>query len=615
MQAVQLHLPSSILKRMEQAIASITRMIEDKVSLGLATSGGKDSTLTTLLALEAIRRANVKGIKQAPHFITSSDTTIDSPPLMFHLLRGLDEIQLYCQEHGLDVQVQVVKPSLASQFVVSTFGRGTLVRSVQNSVKDGVTQRQCADDWKVRPQQRARVAMAASASSSGTSIVTVLGMRRSESTVRANRMDERGESDDDVITNVQSEATFSPIASWNTDDVWWALALLKDPSTSPFPSALSMRTINRLHDLYREGNDGTCGVILGESGNRKVCLARFGCWACLQTGDKDKSMESMIKEPKHAHLAGLNRFRNYMNETQWDYTKREFIGRSVSDAGHIRIRPDVYNFEHRLTLLQIALTLDILEVERAEDHAEMMRAGLIEDNEENRELCEVQFQIVSPQQLVAIDFYMGLDHRCWHAFPALNVWYEVYELGRRYKIPDIGEPIAKASVPQFGWYKVGDLNLEAPTDGLRSYPDEMWNRFLHPSRGGSYTVTSAGDQMCYFVEDDQLEVDAMEAVLMVTCTFPTMVTETRLMDGLESSRFWLNQGILRLPKGKAALYNGIAKRHQYFKNLGARLNLAPDELLDHLKSHAITDQEHEALLAALPGAQSDRVNDAQALLF
>ncbi|SAK98423.1 hypothetical protein AWB76_07528 [Caballeronia temeraria] len=123
-----------ILSKMEAAISVMQRYIEQGHSLSCAYSGGKDSTCTLVLMLEAIT-----------HHVQSADTTIENPIIANFLHSVLDELQLHIEASVLPVQVHVTTPSLASQFVVSTIGRGTLVRIPENGVRDGRRTRACAD--------------------------------------------------------------------------------------------------------------------------------------------------------------------------------------------------------------------------------------------------------------------------------------------------------------------------------------------------------------------------------------------------------------------------------------------------------------------------------------
>jgi hypothetical protein len=304
----------------------------------------------------------------------------------------------------------------------------------------------------------------------------------------------------------------------------------------------------------------------------------------------------MIEDERFAHLRPLNDFRNYLLAIQWDLSRRELVGRSLSDAGYTRIQADTYSFGSRVEMLKLLLSIDASERDRAEVHSADLATGRIPDTQENRELCDPQFEFVTPQQLVAIDFFLSMHHYAPHAFPALAVWHDVNVLGRRYPIPRI-EALSKADIVLHGWYPVGQYDRDAPVVGLRDFDAEQWNRYRHPDRAGRYARTTGGEQTVYFEEASQFEVDAQAACLFVTCTYDTaFMLDTQHRDAIESARFWLNEGIVKLPTGMAQRYQDMAKRGQYFSRLAQRLNLTPAELDAHLVSNAISDTEHDALL-------------------
>ncbi|WP_309251473.1 hypothetical protein [Burkholderia multivorans] len=145
---------SEILVKIESAIDALAVLIRQGYTLSSALSGGKDSTCTAILMLEAVRRAGAEVARK--HFVTSADTTIENPSMHWHLQVMLDEIRDAYADAGGPVEVHVAKPSLASQFVVATIGRGTLPRTPENGVKNGKRIRACAADWKVDPQNRLR---------------------------------------------------------------------------------------------------------------------------------------------------------------------------------------------------------------------------------------------------------------------------------------------------------------------------------------------------------------------------------------------------------------------------------------------------------------------------
>ncbi|WP_332391712.1 hypothetical protein [Burkholderia ubonensis] len=199
-----------ILEKMETAIGALVALIQQGYTLSNALSGGKDSTCTAILMLEAVRRAGTEASRE--HFVTSADTTIENPSMHWHLQTMLDEIRDAYADAGARVSVHVAKPSLASQFVVATIGRGTLPRTPENGVKNGKRIRACASDWKVDPQNRLRVSLERSAAASGGGeVVTVLGNRFGESGSRFAAMVDRKENALRPVRNADGFLTISPV--------------------------------------------------------------------------------------------------------------------------------------------------------------------------------------------------------------------------------------------------------------------------------------------------------------------------------------------------------------------------------------------------------------------
>ena len=310
-----------------------------------------------VLMLEAIRRSGhlASGVL---HYITSADTTIENPTMQNHLHTVLDEVEAFVEASGLPVEVHLTKPSLASQFVVSTIGRGTLVRTPENGVRDGKRTRACAEDWKVRPQGRLRAMLEKRAEASGVQeVISVIGNRLDESLSRRTAMTNRDEQADVATRQASGTLSLSAIRDWTSDDVWTMLGCLAEPSSLPFPSPLAPSTITKLSEIYRAGNGGMCGVVLGESGARAACGSRFGCAFCCVSGERDRSMEFMVQEAEHAHLKPLNDFRNYLLAIQWDLSRRELVGRTISEGGYARVQADTYRLETRIIVVPRILPL------------------------------------------------------------------------------------------------------------------------------------------------------------------------------------------------------------------------------------------------------------------
>jgi 3'-phosphoadenosine 5'-phosphosulfate sulfotransferase (PAPS reductase)/FAD synthetase len=273
------------------------------------------------------------------HYITSADTTIDNPSTANFLHSLLEEVTMFVDDTGLPVEVHLTQPSLASQFVVQTIGRGTLVRTPENGVRNGKRMRPCATSWKVQPQGRLRALLEKNAEVAGVrEVISVIGNRLDESQSRSIAMITRDEQADIATRQASGSLSLSPLKDWTSDDVWTMLGFLAEPSGLPFPGPLAPSTITQLSHIYRAGNGGVCGVVLGESGARAACGSRFGCAFCCVSGDRDKSMEFMVQEEEYVHLKPLNEFHNYLLAVQWDMSRRELVGRTLSDAGYSGFR-------------------------------------------------------------------------------------------------------------------------------------------------------------------------------------------------------------------------------------------------------------------------------------
>jgi DNA sulfur modification protein DndC len=450
-------------------------------------------------------------------------------------------------------------------------------------------------------------------SASGLEIVPIVGTRLDESATRAKRMTDRGASATTPVRNDTNRLVLSLIAHWKLSDVWDTIEMLADPGSSPYVAPISPESIERLFTLYRDANDGVCGVTLGDGGNTKICGSRFGCHVCTVSGDEDKSMESMLVDSRYSYMQPLNDFRNLLLAAQNDFDTREVLGRSVSEAEYIGIQPDVYSYSFRRQLLRYLLSINANERDRAEQMEADIAMGRVEDTPDNRMMSSPMFENVTMSQLAIVDWHWGMNYQAEHAFPALSIWYEVNILNRR-ALPPKRLTTPKLTLPTKRWFKVGNCDHAGiPSEGLRSAENELWNRHRHPER--PFTYGMAGDEKTvWFEEDDVLSVDPVEACLFITCTFPQMVVEARQMAAIESTRWWLNEGIIKLPDGHAYRYQEIAKRNQYIYNLATKLGLSPNEMNQYLLKHSITNAEHNQLLAAF-GAPEFEPAPAQFDLF
>ena len=118
-----------VLMKMEAAIGVMQRYVEQGYSLSCAYSGGKDSTCTLVLMLEAIRRA---GGSARQHFVQSADTTIESPTIanFLHAAKCRRHLQFLTNDFqaalntALTQSSKAIEKGLADKAAPRTEGKG-----------------------------------------------------------------------------------------------------------------------------------------------------------------------------------------------------------------------------------------------------------------------------------------------------------------------------------------------------------------------------------------------------------------------------------------------------------------------------------------------------------
>lgn len=580
--------------------------------LAVGCSFGKDSSVVLVLMLEAVKRSLQAGVNLPQCYVTHSDTLIENPAMSYYAQCMLDELEVYCDKEGLPVEVIKVIPSLSSTFAYATIGRGKLPRFVNSE------HRECSVDWKIRPQAKAiKQVVKQSARVTSKPVVSLHGSRQSESQSRAARMVKRGDASESLVK--QPDGTFSnaPIADWDMEDVWFLLMACGADRHRIYKTFVE--DFNWCLKLYQDANDGACAIITGDGGNKAACGSRFGCaWCTPASRNGDKSMEALIaSDAEYDYLRGVNRFSNLLVNTQYDLAKRDWLGRTISKAGYVRIRPDNYSPRFRRDLLRYLITLDVEEEERAEEQDAALLRGDIEDTPENRRLSSPQFQFITPQLLLAIDFMWSMQRDFLHAFPALREWYEIRELGRRYQVPDsqLQPPVP---IPEARWFHVGTFDHPWMIDGLRDPLGEAVNVKRKP---GSYPFMTCRDlgggselrRVVAHETADELTIDVEDACVFVTCEFEILFFETLNMEPKSSLLYLLDRGLVKLGAGTAAKYDFLARRAHYYTRLKEELNVA--HLTPLLLERSISDAEHNCLMTEAIAQLEEEASRRQPDLF
>lgn len=560
----------------EEAVGPLIEWLRDGYSLCISLSWGKDSTAVLVLALEAMKRAKAAGIQLPECFAITSDTTVENPALGAFFEHMSGELERFCVLNELPLEYRLVTPPLTASFHYVTVGRGKLPRYPGMS-------RDCSQDWKINPIVKEKKALA---KQHGKPIISLVGTRFSESEEREQRMIERGDEAGKILTNPDGDLYAVPIADWDEVDVWTLLRKC-DQRMENHLIASFVRHFDDLVMLYKDANGGCVSGLADKQLNSSACGARFGCWSCVATGERDKSLQAMIENDRdlYGYLKPIADFRDWLFAIRWDMSAREWLGRSVDPVtGHIVLQPDYFNFKTRRDILRYMLTIDAEECAWADEH---------------NDGCP-RFQLIQPWQLVVIDFIWSIYRDARHAFSALREYYEIHRCGRRY-YPPKAELAPKVSVPKRRWFKPPEGF--APPHGIGGLADPL---IIHAQRHVGITaptikdrVTGADKEVMAFDKAPEMEIDKTEALLWVEHFINNPIAiDCTGEDPAEAIKFYLHHRMVKISKGQPASLDEIIQRSEMWARLQRKLNV--QDIQAYALEHSISDDDHNAMKGIIP---------------
>jgi DNA sulfur modification protein DndC len=244
-------------------------------------SGGKDSTLLTVLACEIMRRE----VEWAPDSIDIiyCDTLEEIPPMHDAALKFLEFINAFAKKKKLNINTHITRPDPDQTYWFLILGKGypTPHRRFW----------WCTERLKINPVKKK---LAELNHKEHNAVLT--GVRFGESDRRDGKMKKaaqcigQGECGQVLVY----QGALAPIAHWKTCHVWDMLALYA-PQWG-YPTQI-------LTELY------------GES------PVRFGCWTCTLV-EKDQALITVAKKPEWQHFSALSDFRQKLLNTTLDSDAR-----------------------------------------------------------------------------------------------------------------------------------------------------------------------------------------------------------------------------------------------------------------------------------------------------
>lgn len=540
--AEQIHVQSD---PVERAIAAIEQVLLRGLSPILAFSSGKDSTCCALLTFNAAIKVK-KAIGWCPKiYLVNSDTRVESPVVRDIADKEITRMRKFAHAQGLSFEPWVVAPSLARSFAARIIGGRALPSfpGVNGS---------CSQEWKVL--NSARAIREINKLENGRTVLFI-GTRSGESSRRAVSTAERKETAHTTWFGPDGDERLSPILDWDTDTVWETIG------RAAAGEIQSYSDFQEIIQFYSDAGASSCVIVadMRSASTSKPCGARSGCWACVRTS-ADHSVENMIAtEPeRYPYLEPLLRLRNWIADTQWDYTLRNFVGRTISPDGYVSIKADQYSPQACKDLLRYTLW--------AQDQANALGASSL-------------VQPIGVKDLLAIDFQWSA-RALFPPFEAIRVFHQ-HQAGLVKIPPVIERKVPPAPAPEIGKIFVGN-GWDAPNHPMR--PEGMrhavWEMFSE-SCGVGIRVGADGEVFMDLDEGPEFDVDEEGAYLFLEFEAERKMREHgRGYTGMwtAGARDYLALGVVTPAKGQSSSIHSIMRRADWLQRHDLHGQRSPEEL-------------------------------------
>lgn len=294
----------SIEGKIARAEGVLRAILEAGHPLAVAFSSGKDSSVVMNLALSVASKMRAEGLTVPPIVVTHADTGVENPEMVSYAQGEMNRIRNFCRKHDIQLRVEVSSPNKTDHWAVRTIG-GRALPSFPG------TNRDCTTDWKIFPMEKLRrrvlKELGFGNKSGNPEPVTLVGTRFTESAERAKNMASRGDSDISLRRgepNGKQPGYFylSPIAWWDTSDVWEYLAMAQSGAIDAYSN------FEETMRIYSDAMGTSCVIVaddIAQTLKRPACGARTGCSICTMVS-RDASLENMIeRDERYAYMRGV----------------------------------------------------------------------------------------------------------------------------------------------------------------------------------------------------------------------------------------------------------------------------------------------------------------------
>lgn len=400
----------AVVRDFHDGVAELRQLIETGAILHCPTSQGKDSTIVSLMAIEAYRQAVAEGAIEntRPLILSTVDTGAEALPMKMYVRYCFKRVKAYAKACGIEgFRYDIVQPPINDQYFTKWAGATKLV---PNATRHG----DCSIILKVDPSERHVKKLMQEFSTNGhyagAKVITCVGSRVQESSRRSTNMTRQGiaaKGVDSVLSEIEESTLggyplykYAPIRNWATDSVFDALRLAgakplqKLANSKGIPSFLANHGL--LLELYGNGSNEVCAVSIG-SNNSSGCngRSRFGCVVCTLVASRDHSSSALAKLERWRVLGAENslRVRDFLFRLSTQVEARALHARAFDPTGFNRValQPNTIQPRFLEKMVRFASQLTVDSIRAAAEFKALVEAGREMEHPGYREIAEDPF--------------------------------------------------------------------------------------------------------------------------------------------------------------------------------------------------------------------------------
>ncbi|WP_199438654.1 hypothetical protein [Vibrio owensii] len=554
----------------------LKELILEGFTLVLGISFGKDSSFLSVLMNLAYAELKCEGRlpDDAYGILLHGNTGVENPEVEALAAEQWNQLMDAYSYFDLPIEQVLARPNFGSSFLGRVVGGRGLPTMVTTK------SRECSTDWKTLSNSRA-LRKHVSSKPEKPKLCMLLGSRDEEGSARAASIAKHGGTADPLAVAYQEKHKYHvayPIKDLKVEHIW-ELLVSSGRSGKLIPSLIDF---DRTVELYADSSS-ECVMFDTQSksvANSKPCGSRHGCFVCTANGPTDKSMTELLKREKYGYMKTLSRIREYIIKDHWNWNERGIWGRSIDKYGFARIQPDLYSFKKCRTLLKAMLTADVWEVERAFRLEQQIADGEVPKTPENIRMSKPQFQLVSKEDLLKVDFLWGFHQLSPRPHEALRVYDEVYNKDSYEFLEWVDDmpAVPKTPLPPAQYIYVGsDWSDGGNNPGMVDYMHELVA--FEPSKLREPRVRkSTGEhfETMHYLESDSLSFDP-ELGWHIFNDIDRYLRENEVGGpSTLGAMTYMRMGAVSLKGHASYKFNQMAMRYQWYRYRGMSSHMTLD---------------------------------------